>query len=548
MIASDTTYRAIASVFDVPVLLHELLEQSARTHPTKTAVICGEERASYALLNTLANKFCNELRTRGIQPGNIIALIHENSLEFIAAYFGILKAGAIVAPLNTDSKPESLQAILTELQPRALIASAKQLAKTESFKETVFSPMLVIIGDFGDFPNNKNIPHTTIRRIVTDWTPVNDPKIDISPEAIASIIYTSGSSGRPKGVILTHNNIIANTRSICDCLKLSQNDVQMVVLPFYYVFGLSLLHTHIAIGGTLVLNNQFTFTGTVMQQMINEHVTGFSGVPSTYAYLLHRSPLREMREHLPDLRYCSQAGGHMANSLKLDLRSALPDHTDIVIMYGATEASARLTWLNPQNFLKKIDSIGKEIPDVVIKILDDKGIEVGPGEIGELVADGPNIMQGYFKDPNGTSHVLTDNGYRTGDLGYRDTDGFLFVTGRRDNQLKIGGNRVDPQEIEDIIMESGLMVEVAVIGVPDEILGVVPIALIVSKTRETAGEDLFVFCSARLPHYKVPRYFLPVAALPKNGNGKIDKSECMEMVMQLQKAHDAASQTRYSHV
>jgi len=523
------------------MLLHRLLEKSARQYPERIAVICGEVRASYVLLDTLASRFCRELRLHGLQKGDTIALLHENSLEFVAAYFGALKAGAVVAPLNTDLKPEGLQPILLELQPTAIIASASQTEKVCSCKDNVFAHTAVIISDHECVSQRSGIDRVTLCQIMSDRTPVDDQNVAIAEGDLACIIYTSGSTGKPKGVMLTHENIVANTRSICACLGLAERDVQMVVLPFSYVFGLSLLHTHVAVGGTLVLNNQFSFTSAVLEQMVAENVTGFSGVPSTYAYLLHRSPLRAMRERLPFLRYCSQAGGHMARQVKLDLRRALPDHTQVIVMYGATEASARLTWLAPQYYIRKIDSIGKEVPGVSIQILDGEGNRLAPGELGELVASGPNIMRGYYRDPAATSRVLDADGYHTGDLGYRDAEGFLFVTGRRDNQMKVGGHRVDPQEIEDVIMESGLVVEAAVIGVADELQGISPAALTVPKTRGTNQEELLVFCARRLPRYKSPRHFFAVAALPKNGNGKIDRSKCVEIVTRLQAQQEVVS-------
>ena len=180
--------------------------------------------------------------------------------------------------------------------------------------------------------------------------------------------------------MLTHGNIVANVNSICEYLKLTETDIQMVVLPFFYVMGKSLLNTIIAAGGTLVINNKFAFPATVINQMIEEKVTLFSGVPSTYAYLLHRSPLKKTRDQLKHLRLVTQAGGHMARSVKTTLRETLPDHTEICIMYGATEASARLTWLDPNFFDNKIDSIGRAIPGVTVKILDQKGAEVPQGD------------------------------------------------------------------------------------------------------------------------------------------------------------------------
>ena len=187
---------------------------------------------------------------------------------------------------------------------------------------------------------------------------------------------------------------------ICQYQQLTDHDVQMVVLPFFYVMGKSLLNTIFAAGGTVVLNNKFAFPATVINQMIEEGVTLFSGVPSTYAYLLHRSPLKKQRDQLTRLRLVTQAGGHMAISVKRELRKALPEHTRICIMYGATEASARLTWLDPDRFEEKMASIGKPIPGVDIKLLDADRKEVSQGERGEVVASGANIMQGYWKDPD----------------------------------------------------------------------------------------------------------------------------------------------------
>ncbi|MCU0608611.1 MAG: acyl--CoA ligase [Chitinispirillaceae bacterium] len=499
------------STGEPPVLLHHFLEESARRFPEKVAVICNDRRISYSELNALSNRFCRDLCSHGLHPGDRVALLHENSIEFIAAYFGILKAGAIVAPLQTDLVAEGFQSILPDLQPAAIISSDRQTAK---------------------------IPDTAVccvslHTIMSDLSPVKDPGHVISGHDLAEIIYTSGSAGRPKGVLLTHNNIVANTRSICACLNLTERDIQMVVLPFYYVFGLSLLHTHIAAGGTLVLNNQFCYADAVLEQMAAEKVTGFSGVPSTYAYLLHRSTLRSMRERLPCLRYCSQAGGHMARQIKLDLRRALPDHTSIIVMYGATEASARLTWLDPERYLDKIDSIGREIPGVTISVMDENGRVLEPGKTGELVAAGPNIMPGYYRDAFATARVLDEHGYHTGDMGYRDAEGFLFLAGRRDNQIKIGGNRVDPQEIEDVIVGSGLVIEAVVIGISDDLMGTVPAALVVPDSEPFECDALSRFCVHHLPRYKIPRAFFTVSALPKTGSGKIDRCKCIETIEKL---------------
>jgi len=279
-----------------------------------------------------------------------------------------------------------------------------------------------------------------------------------------------------------------------------------------------------------VINNKFAFPASVLNQMIEEKVTSFAGVPSTYAYLLHRSPLVKYRNKLDSLRYCSQAGGHMSQQIKDGLRRALPKHADIYIMYGATEAGARLTYLEPDMLKRKIDSIGKAIPNVSIKIMDENDKELSAMQKGEVVASGANIMIGYWNDKVSTDKVLNYNGYHTGDLGYQDEDGYFYVKGRKDNLLKVGGHRVNPQEIEDAIMTTDLVVETAVVGKIDELLGTKLISVAVSKNGSITANDILNKCARLLPKFKLPSQIIIVRSLPKNANGKIDRGKCLEMV------------------
>jgi len=280
----------------------------------------------------------------------------------------------------------------------------------------------------------------------------------------------------------------------------------------------------------VVINNKFAYPATVVTQMVDENVTGFSGVPSTYAYLLHRSPLAKYRERLSSLRYCTQAGGHMPMTIKTMLRELLPDHTQIFIMYGATEAAARLTYLEPERYREKMDSIGKPISGVSLRVVDAGGLEAGVGETGELVADGPNVMQGYWRDEESTAEALEGNFYHTGDLGYKDEEGYFFISGRKDDLLKVGGHRINPLEIEDALMASGLLFEAAVLGLPDDMMGTKLIALTAPLSRDCTENEILKHCAEKLPKYKIPAEVKIVRMLPKNETGKIDRVKCLELV------------------
>jgi acyl-CoA synthetase (AMP-forming)/AMP-acid ligase II len=513
---------------DNHTLIHHFLEESAQTYPDKIALIHEDARATYAQINAGANQLAAWLLDQGVTKGDRIALLLENCLEYVVSYYGVLKAGAVVAPLSSGLKPDSLKHLLGELEPKVVISSSRFEMLLQAMDLANFNIQALILV-------SPKLKWSSVSLPVFPWEDlISDdkfPNLDMSIEesALASIIYTSGSTGKPKGVMLSHRNIVSNTHSICEYLNLTEKDIQMVVLPFFYVMGKSLLNTHLAVGGTVVINNKFAYPATVIKQMVDEQVTGFSGVPSTYAYLLHRSPLEKHRDQLKTLRYCSQAGGHMSRQIKEELRRVVPAHTEIFIMYGATEASARLTYLEPCRFTEKIDSIGKPIPGASLRVLDENGQEVSDGQTGELVGNGSNIMQGYWKDANATAKALDKHGYHTGDQGYQDEEGYFYVTGRKDNLLKVGGHRINPQEIEDALMETELVIEAAVVGIPDELLVHKLIALVTPKNKDCHENQLLRKCAEKLAKYKLPREIKPVRTLPKYASGKIDRSKCLEL-------------------
>jgi acyl-CoA synthetase (AMP-forming)/AMP-acid ligase II len=511
-------------------LIHHFLENSARQFPDKVALIHEKTRATYRQLNENANRLANGLADHDIVPGDRVVILMENGLEYVISYYAALKAGAVATPLSTGLKPDSLNPLLAELEPKVIITSKKFERLLKASDTALIQNSKIIIHNFSSVLSPHHFDIIDFDELVSSNF-FKNPTLSISENTLASIIYTSGSTGKPKGVMLSHRNIVANTQSICRYLKLSPKDIQMVVLPFFYVMGKSLLNTHMAVGGTVVINNKFAFPAAVLNQMVTERVTGFSGVPSTYAFLLHRSPLKAYRDKLDSLRYCSQAGGHMSRRVKTELRNTLPDHTEIFIMYGATEASARLTYLDPDYFDSKMGSIGKSIPDVQLRIIDAGGEEVQQGKKGELIARGPNIMQGYWKDKSATATVLNDDEYHTGDIAYQDKDGFYYISGRKDNLIKSGGHRINPQEIEDRIMDTGMVVEVAVMGIPDPLLGSKLAAVVEPQKKEITADNIIQKCAEFLPKYKLPAQITCVRTLPKKKSGKIDRQKCLDLLL-----------------
>ena len=518
------------------MLIHNFLEASAARFPDKVAIIHEKNRITYRQINIASDCLSAFLLERKIELGDRVVLLMENSCEYVIAYYGTLKPGAVAVPLSTDLKPEGLNVLLAELEPTAIISSTRFERLLQASDISLSSLNTIIIHNPKLDWSNKFKNVFTFQQTTNHPQPknqkTNKPTNQQTNETdLANIIYTSGSTGKPKGVMLSHANIVSNVNAICEYLQLTAEDIQMAVLPFFYVMGKSLLNTIIAVGGTLVINNKFAFPASVINQMIQEKVTLFSGVPSTYTYLLHRSPLKSSAEQLPHLRMVTQAGGHMARSVKKALRDVLPDHTKICIMYGATEASARLAWLNPDYFEQKMDSIGQAIPGVTIRVLYTDGEELPPGEKGEIVASGPNIMRGYWKDPDATTAVLDQNGYHTGDLGWKDDDGFIFLDGRKDNRLKVGGHRINPLEVEDALLATQLAVEASVVGLPDILLGVRMTALVVPLNGKDAdAETIMASCASLLPKYKLPSDIKLVRALPKNANGKVDREGCLKLV------------------
>jgi acyl-CoA synthetase (AMP-forming)/AMP-acid ligase II len=353
------------------------------------------------------------------------------------------------------------------------------------------------------------------------------PALPTEPGSDALLLFTSGTTSRPKAVRITHGNIRANTTSIVSYLGLHRADRVLVVLPFSYCYGLSLLHTHLRVGAALVLCNSFAYPENVVNLMEREAVTVFAGVPSSFQLLLRASTFGSRQ--LPCLRLIQQAGGKLPPALVEELRTAKPD-AQLFVMYGQTEATARLSYLPPSELSVRPGSIGRGIPGVTLHVLDEHGREVTPGEQGEIYARGENISPGYYGDPAGSAEKFTPLGLRTGDLATVDDDGFISIVDRRDDFIKSWGHRISSQEVEACALRMPSLVSAAAVGVPDRDAGEA-VTLFVT-TRSGSGlvsDDVLAFCRQHLATYMVPRSVVVLDALPLNDSGKVAKTRLREL-------------------
>jgi long-chain acyl-CoA synthetase len=499
------------------------LEDSALKSPESEAAWHDGRWMRYGEIESLSNKAANLLVETGIRKGDRVALLLENSFDYIIHYYAILKAGAVTVALNTASTADMLAYALNDSGARCLVSHSK-FSRVLPPALSASPGIELVLQSRGDPSAVEEPGRRRALRVEDIYASGNPAKPDVEglETDIASIVYTSGSTGRPKGVTLTHRNIVHNTRSIVEYLKLTPKDRVMAVLPFYYIYGKSLLNTHFCAGGSVVIDNRFAYPSVILETMKETGVTGFAGVPSTYMILLRKTPVREQR--FDSLRYVTQAGGAMPIAIQKEVADVFAP-AELYVMYGATEASARLSYLDPEDLPRKWGSIGKAIPGVRLAVVDETGRELPHGTVGEIAAKGPNIMAGYWNDPEETAKVLRNGWYHTGDLGKTDEEGFLYVVGRKKDMIKVGGERVSAKEVEDRILEFGLIQEAAVIGVPDDILGEAVKAFIVPAGGSRLTErEVEMEIRKRLPAYMHPKEVVIMRELPKNESGKVLKN------------------------
>lgn len=514
--------------------VHELLH---RGNPSAPALLHRGDIVSFERLRHIVSQAAALLTDAGLQSGDRVALLADNSLFTVAAYLGTMAAGGTVVPLSPVTQEQHL---VYQVESTEAKLGFLQFKYQKRFLETKIGTLLKRVwldetrGDYA-LPTGWSI-FAADKEDQSAPRTASGPASDLAllatrggDDDLASIIFTSGSTGTPRGVMVSHRNLLANTRSIVEYLKLTPQDRGLLVLPIYYCYGASVLQTHLWAGGAVAMSNNFMFPEKVAAELGELECTAFYGVPSTYQILLRRTTLP--KRSYPKMRIFAQAGGKLPNPFIEELRTAHPA-IPYYLMYGQTEATARLSYLPPERLADKLGSIGRGIPGTTLQVLRADGSAVTPGEIGEIVASGENITAGYWRDEQETAAHFRDGKLFTGDLATVDADGFIFVADRARDFIKVGGIRVSSKEVEEVLAALKEIVEVAVIGVPDELLGEAVAAFLVRTPKSTLDENTVMqHCREKLASEKLPKKIFFVDGLPKNEAGKVLKPKIREQYL-----------------
>jgi acyl-CoA synthetase (AMP-forming)/AMP-acid ligase II len=493
--------------------LGRAFEAVAESVPERAALVSAS--ASYRYGDLLLAARVIEERLRGdaaFRAGDRVALLLPNGPEYVAAFYGTLLAGGIVVPIPPDVEPDRLRR-LVEISEARLLFTTDAVLKKRPAPGSVEHEALAIDPDPAAGRLEGRNRMTFAGRRAESLSEGGEP---------AAIFFTSGSTGEPKGVTLSHTNLIANAASIREYLGITADERPLGLLPFYHAFGNSVLQSHLLTGAAIVLAGSLLFPETILEAVREHGVTSLSGVPDVFRTLMARTSLGEIE--LPSLRYLAVAGGRLDPDQAIVLaRRVAP--AKLVVMYGQTEATARLSYLPPELLEERFGSIGRGIPGVELQVMGEGGYPVAPGETGEIRARGPNVMLGYWRDPKGTAATVRDGWLYTGDLATVDADGFVYPQGRRNGIVKIAGYRVHPSELEDFVLRELSVLQAVAVDYEAPGIGT-RLALFVQPwgaDRRVEAEEVRGLCARSLPRHKVPEHVEVLDRFPLNNAYKIDR-------------------------
>jgi len=494
--------------------LAENLERTAFYFPNRPAIIEEERQISFLEFNQESNRVATALIVLGVQPGDHVALCAPNSYRWLAFYFGVLKAGAIAVTLPSTLTQSELTRLLDDARPKVLFTVDEKLGDLGDRRNRPYMEKVISAG--GDIPYDR----------LLETGSYSFKAVDLSRKNTAAILYTGGTTGIPKGVMLTHENIKSSVHNVSHFERSNQEDRGLCFLPPNHIFAqIHIMNSMVYAGGSLVIQPSFDLD-KVMDAIRRYQITKFYGVPTIYYRLLK---IDDLKEKLGSLNYCFSAAASMPAEFVREWKSRT--HLNIYESYGMTETATMVTY---NHYIRHVvGSVGTPVNIVEVQIRDPHGNALGPREEGEICICGPNVMKGYLNNPDETKAVFWGDWLRSGDIGVFDEDGYLYIIDRIKDMIITGGENVYPREIEEILYKRPEVGECSVIGLPDKEYGERVTACIVLKQKgqQLDPMELKSFLKAHLTSFKVPKDFIILDELPKGNTGKTLKRELKKQIM-----------------
>jgi len=518
-------------VFDAATTINDIIKYSTINNPHKIALYYYDEEYSFEEINLKANSLANGLIKAGIKKGNTVAVNLPNVPEYFFVYFALAKIGAVNVPINIYFTPNELKYILENSEATVVITTPQLLTKFISIQSSCKTKSILVVDRFvedkrlptseASLDDIRNISLLPYSKLLSENSQ-EDPNVPIQPQDDAIIFYTSGTTGFPKGAICSHDGTLAACRAWATAYNDKEPVRQLAPLPLFHNAFYTFALTPLATGGSVIILNKFS-ADHVLEMIDKMKPTALNAVPATYIQMLNNPEFPKY--DISSLKRLSYG----AVPMPLELIKKLKDvfvNCKLHNIYGQAESTSSISMMPSEMIEKKPESVGIPMEGVTLRILDEEDKEVPANTIGEICIRGRMVMKGYYKMPEETAQTLRNGWLHTGDLGYLDVDNYLYIVDRSKDMIIRGGENVYPKEIEEILYRHPNVLQAAVIGVPDKVMGEAVKAFIVARPGHfLAEESVIEFCKENLAYYKVPKYVEFIDAFPVNAMGKILKTE-----------------------
>jgi fatty-acyl-CoA synthase len=493
-----------------------LLANSAGNYPDQTAIISEDKRFSFKTFNQRVNRLAQAMRRCGLQKGDRVAMMFFNTYQFAEVYFATIKCGGLATPVNFRFVAEEIEYILNNSEAgffffgkefEETVASASQALHTVKIFVCVDAAKGGLAHDYETFLSSGT---------------ADEPAVEISEHDPCQIMYTSGTTGKPKGAVITHGNSLWNLMNTILGREDHRGQVSLIIGPLYHTAGLNNHFTiQVALGGTSILVKKFE-PEIVLRYIEEEKANVISGSPAMYNLLLQHPNLHDF--DTSSITKCTAGAAILPQEVKERLVKVFPNANGVYDVYGCTEASPTITILNGKDSFRKHGSVGPSVSFLQARVVDAEGAPVPPNQIGELVCRGPNVMQGYYKDRQASEEAIRNGWLHTGDLATVDGEGYFYIVDRKKDMIVSGGENIYPRELEEVLFRHPAIADVAVVGIPDPVWGERVKAFVVPNEGRTIEEqEVIDFCKAHLASYKKPKAVAFVDSIPKNPSGKVLK-------------------------